>query len=140
MSCLGIFVILINYKIIIINSALAAEAQNTQIVKKIIKDDANNKNYINCDCEKKFIKSYSVVWSGTVIATFVSGEDIGVRRYVKDAKYKQFYVDGLGTYRGELGKEVQVSGKLVGITCAYANTVFKECVAEVVADNIKVLN
>lgn len=138
-SVLFLFIISINYKIIVVNCALAAEIVNTQISKNIIKENSNN-NFIECDCEKRFNKSYPVIWSGQVIATFVSGEDIGVEKYDKEAKYNKFYVDAQGKYNGRPGHNVRVTGMLVGITCAYANTVFEECVAEVEADKITLLN
>lgn len=138
-SVLLLFIISINYKTTIVNYALATEIVNTQISKNIIKEDLND-NFIECDCEKRFNKSYPIVWSGQVIATFISGEDIGVEKYDKEAKYNKFYVAAQGKYSGYPGRDVRVTGRLVGITCAYANTVFGECVAEVVADKITLLN
>jgi hypothetical protein len=71
-----------------------------------------------------------------VIATFAGGEDIGIERYSKEFKYDKFYVDAQGKYNESLGEDVRVYGRLIGITCAHANSVFKECVGEVVADKI----
>jgi len=134
------FLISLSYKIIIINSAADADLSYEPITKTHTKDDFVNRNFIGCDCEKRFKKEYPVVWSGEVIATFVSGEDFGVERFNKDAEYKQFYVDGQNKYTGEPGVNVKVTGRLIGITCAYANTVFGKCVGEVVADQVVVLN
>lgn len=97
-------------------------------------------DYISCDCEKRFKQEYPVVWSGRVISTFMSGEDFGVERFNKSTKYKQFYVFGQNKYTGESGANVRVVGRLIGMTCAYADTVFGECVGEVVADQVIVLN
>ncbi|MDD5032201.1 MAG: hypothetical protein PHR36_04130 [Patescibacteria group bacterium] len=91
---------------------------------------------MNCDCEMKFQKSYPVVWIGHVVATFAGGEDIGVETYDQTDKYHRFYVDGNGLYNYDLGEEVRVEGKLIGLTCAYANTVSGKCVGEVAAEKI----
>ncbi|MDP2944154.1 MAG: hypothetical protein Q8N57_01100 [bacterium] len=139
-SALSLFIISINYKIIIINSAMAADSTYVPISRKVVEKNPEAREYISCDCEKQFNKAYPVVWSGRVMATFSSGEDIGVERYDKTAKYKQFYVDAQGKYSDAPGGDVRVAGRLVGITCAYANTIFGECVGEVVADKITPLN
>ncbi|MFH1661906.1 MAG: hypothetical protein ABIA02_02320 [Candidatus Falkowbacteria bacterium] len=91
--------------------------------------------WVDCGCEKRFKTPYPIVWSGKVFATFVSGEDIGVKRYNQNTKYKQFYVIG-NNNKFDLGNNVRVQGKLIGITCAYANTIFGECVGEVEAEKI----
>lgn len=91
---------------------------------------------VDCGCETKFKKSYPIDWSGRVFATFVSGDDIGVKRYNQNTKYKEFYVYGNGLYNRDIGENVRIQGKLVGLTCAYGNTVFGECVGEVEAERI----
>lgn len=91
---------------------------------------------VNCDCEMKFQKSYPVIWTGHVSATFAGGEDISVETYDQADKYHKFYVNGNGLYNYDLGEEVRVEGKLIGLTCAYANTVSGKCVGEVVAEKI----
>jgi len=94
------------------------------------------KTDVDCGCETRFKKSYPIDWSGKIIANFVSGDDIGVKRYDQNAKYKEFYVIGNGLYNRNLGNNVRIQGKLVGLTCAYGNTVFGECVGEVEAEKI----
>ena len=136
-SFVFMYLIFINFNTALTNVASASEANgifNVNLVK-----NGNGKSYISCDCEKTFNQEYPVTWNGKVIANFSSGEDIGVERYTKYTKYDKFYVDGGGKFKGETGADVQLKGRLVGITCAYANTVFGECVGEVVADEIKVL-
>jgi hypothetical protein len=91
---------------------------------------------MNCDCEVKFQKSYPVIWVGHVSATFAGGEDIAVKTYDPTDKYHQFYVIGNGLYNYDLGEEVRVVGKLIGLTCAYANTVSNGCMGEVSAEKI----
>lgn len=90
-----------------------------------------------CECEKEFKTSYPIEWSGYVIAMFSSGEDIGVKRFDQSGEYKQFYVRGDGKYDG--GEKVRVKGDMIGITCAYYNTIFGECVPNVIANSIEVL-
>ncbi|MFA5109758.1 MAG: hypothetical protein WC458_04450, partial [Patescibacteria group bacterium] len=90
----------------------------------------------NCDCEMKFRESYPIIWVGHVSATFAGGEDIGVETYDPADKYHKFYVDGNGLYNYDLGEEVRVEGKLIGLTCAYANTVSNGCIGEVSAEKI----
>lgn len=142
----SIFFISINYKVVLINSAIASEPVYASVNRAFpgkeadISDEPDARSYIDCDCEKEFKKEYPVVWSGEVIATFVSGEDFGVERFNKNAKYKRFYVVGQSKYSGDPGANVKVRGRLIGITCAYANTVFGECVGEVVADQVTVLS
>jgi len=92
---------------------------------------------IDCSCEKTFDKPYPVEWSGQIIATFVSGLDLGIKNSDQSGEYKQFYVDGNGMYKGDSNDLVRVKGRLIGITCAYANTIFHECVGEVEADSIE---
>lgn len=136
----SILLISVNYKIVVINSAIAADLVYEPITRTHIKDDSMTRSFIDCDCEKRFKKEYPIVWSGMVISTFVSGEDFGVRRFDKNTEYKQFYVKGNHKYSGEPGVNVKVTGRLIGITCAYANTVFGECVGEVEADQVIELN
>lgn len=143
MACVvatSLFLISVNYKIIIINSAAAAESDYAPITRTFLDEEPGARNFIDCDCEKKFKKEYPIVWSGKVISTFVSGEDFGVERFNEDAKYRRFYVDGRNMYTGGPGADVKVTGRLIGITCAYANSVFGECVGEVIADDVEVIN
>lgn len=95
---------------------------------------------VDCGCETRFKKSYPIDWSGRIFATFVSGDDIGVKRYNQNTKYKEFYVYGNGLYNRDIGENVRIQGKLVGLTCAYGNTVFGECVGEVEAEKITAVN
>ena len=127
-----------NNNLAIINPAIAAESDYASVSGT--SEELDVRSYIDCDCEKEFKKEYPIVWSGEIMATFVSGEDFGVERFDQNAKYKQFYVVGQNKYSGEPGVNVQVRGRLVGITCAYANTVFGECVGEVIADQVMVLD
>lgn len=92
--------------------------------------------------EKDFFKSIDVIWSGKIISTMVSGSCIGLEgdfdnytqamaclpeaRLLKDP-------NKLWTFKGM----VTVTGKWLGITCAYKNTIFGECVPDVVIESIR---
>lgn len=89
-----------------------------------------------CECEMTFKEPYPIDWSGSVMAVFSSGDGIGVKRFDQNAKYKQFMVRTEGLYNGE-GENVRIKGKMVGITCAYYNTIFGECVPDVIAESIQ---
>lgn len=133
-SVVAVVAIVMNYKILISSLSWTAEATNK--IEDTSSQELSENNYIDCSCEKTFKQSYPVIWSGKVIASFVGGEDIGVERFSKESKYNKFYVDAQGKYNESLGSDIRVTGHLIGITCAYANSVFKECVGEVVADEI----
>lgn len=92
-----------------------------------------------CECEKTFKNPYPIEWSGQVIARFLSGADLGIKRFNQSGKYKQFYVSAEGLFDGENGDSIKVKGKMVGITCAYYNTVFGECVPDVVANSVEII-
>ncbi len=91
-----------------------------------------------CECEKDFKKPYPIEWSGYVMAVFLSGEAIGVKRFDQNAKYKQFMVITNGLYNGG-GDKVKIKGDMTGMTCAYYNTIFGECVPHVIANSIEII-
>lgn len=90
----------------------------------------------SCECEKTFKEPYKIDWSGHVMATFVSGEALGIKNFDQNSKYKQFMVRSEGLYNGE-SENIRVKGRLVGISCGYYNTIFHECVGDVIADSIQ---
>ena len=139
---LSLSVINVKYKTALIVEAMAAEIDFSTPNGSMVLADSEiwQRALVDCACEKRFNKEYPITWSGKVIATFVSGEDIGVRRYTKNPMYNQFYVNAKGMYINDPGKDVRVEGMLIGITCAYGNTVFGECVGEVTASKITLLN
>jgi hypothetical protein len=137
---ISLLLISTNYKVVVIDSVIAAEMVYEPTARTLIKDNSTSRTFIDCDCDKRFNKEYPIVWSGRVISTFVSGEDFGVKRFDQNTEYKQFYVIGHHKYNGEPGANVKVIGRLIGLTCAYANTVFGGCVGEVEADQVVELN
>lgn len=96
---------------------------------------------IDCSCEKQFANPKRVTLEGQVMATFVSGENFGLRTDTKIDGHQQFYVipPAESDFTGWNGAWVKVTGSITGITCAYANTVYGECTTEIVADEVKVI-
>ena len=96
---------------------------------------------VDCGCEKKFDQPIAVSFEGGVIASFVSGSDLGVQSMGLVEGHDRFYIvgDGAYDYSDWTGRRVSIKGKLTGITCAYANTVFGVCAAEIEAQAITAL-
>lgn len=135
----GVMLVYLGLSIYFISQAGQPINTNYALASIVKAKPANlNKNRpgVDCACETTFKKSYPVDWSGEVLAVFADGEDIGVKRFDQTSKYKQFYVDGNGLYKNDLGVNVRVQGRLIGLTCAYANAVFGQCVGEVDAEKI----
>lgn len=137
-SFLSLFLLFINYQIIMINVAVATDLVDEPVRRSAVVKTTSENTYISCDCEKRFATEVPVSWEGRVMATFLSGGGLGVEKYDKESGRNQFYVHVPDEYIQDFGDRVKVSGRLIGITCAYANTVFGECVGEVVADEIEV--
>lgn len=110
----------------------AIEVANDEFVKDPVDLDKI------CECEKEFKEEYPIEWSGYVMSIFLSGEAIGVKRFDQSGKYKQFMVRTNGLYDGG-GDKVRIKGSMVGMTCAYYNTIFGECVPDVVATAIEII-
>ena len=128
----------VNYNIVMIKSVAAAEATSVSVVR-VATPQAQEEvgNYISCDCEKSFASETPVSWEGRIIAMFMSGAGLGVDKYDEKSGYNQFFVHVPEEYIQDFGDTVKVTGRLVGVTCAYANSVFGECVGEVEADSIE---
>jgi len=139
---LSCFLILISYDLIIIKAVAAAEVSSATVYQRpavaddLAGADTNRTDFINCDCEKEFVSPVTVTWRGKVNSVFLSGEGIGVEKYNYDEEYGMFYVITNSLYKDEV-KEIEVRGELVGITCAYANTIFGQCVPLIDAKEIK---
>lgn len=117
-------------KISLINQALAAEI-NQSTYSHVV---SGENRLVDCDCEKDFSEEKNITVEGQVIASFVSGTDLGIRNLDKTSEYQQFYVDASGRYQGR--GRIRIEGRLIGVTCAYANSVFGECVPEIEAEKI----
>ncbi len=82
--------------------------------------------------EEEYSEPVDIVWSGRVTAVMSGGSCIGVEG--KFDKYSKFmaclsdvYSNKLQNYSGE----VKITGKWLGVTCAYKNTIFGKCVPDV---------
>ncbi|MFA4942822.1 MAG: hypothetical protein WC564_04260 [Patescibacteria group bacterium] len=132
---LSFFVIIVSKKITLINQALASEfSQNNYYHHLVVRN-----NLVDCGCEDIPLDQEDLVVEAQVIATFVSGLDLGVRNLDLAGEYSQFYVDAGGKYQGDINGHIRIKGRLLGMTCAYANSVFGECVPEIEASVIEVL-
>lgn len=118
-------------------STIVSETNTSSSINENVRGASTTPDY--CDCEKTFAKPITTVLNGEVIASFVSGEAIGIKVRNKDGKYDQYYVEmPTGTNYHDIEYDnVKVEGKMVGITCAYYNTIFGECAGDVIADSIK---
>ena len=88
--------------------------------------------------EKEFSKPLDIVWRGEIISTMAGGSCVGLKG--KFDKYDWAMACLSDTNYGELWKfegVVTVTGKWLGITCAYKNTIFGECVPDVSIENIR---
>lgn len=88
--------------------------------------------------EKEFSKPIDVVWRGQIISTMAGGSCVGLKgafdKYdLAMACFLSIASNDLWNFEGV----VTVTGKWLGITCAYKDTIFGECVPEVVVENIE---
>jgi len=122
-------------------NVIEQEASTDATVEELSDDEINERQVAldkACECQKEFKESYPIEWSGYVMSIFLSGEAIGVKRFDQSGKYKQFMVRTNGLYDGG-GDKVRIKGSMVGMTCAYYNTIFGECVPDVVATVIEII-
>ncbi len=100
--------------------------------------DDNSKASIWTNSEKEFFKPVDVVWRGEIISTMAGGSCVGLKG--KFDNYSQAIACFPHADSNELWKferMVTVTGKWLGITCAYKNTIFGECVPNVSIENIE---
>ncbi len=98
----------------------------------------NNKAMLLNSGKEKIFKPLDVVWSGKIISIMASGSCIGLEgefnNYSKAiACFPVASPNELWKFNGT----VTVTGKWLGITCAYKNTIFGECVPDVSVENIR---
>ena len=141
---LALFLISVSREIVLIKSVAAAEASTSlavtrTVVPEVATETETDAGFISCDCETTFVNPIPVSFSGEVIATFMSGAGLGVVKNEKTSGLNQFFVYTLEEEIKDFGDAVKIDGRLIGITCAYANTVFGECVGEVEAETITAL-
>ncbi len=97
----------------------------------------NTKANIWANHEKEFFKPIDVIWRGKIISTMAGSLCIGLEGDFDN--YSQAMACLPNNDSNELWKlegVVTVTGKWLGITCAYRNTVFGECVPDVAIESI----
>ncbi len=90
-----------------------------------------------CKCENNFETPINIDWNGKVISIFNGGEDLGFELSDRGGEYDKAYILTGGKYKVGNGDLINIKGRITGITCAYAKTVFNGCVPEVEAIEIK---
>ena len=100
--------------------------------------DNNYKASIWTNNEREFFRPVQVVWQGKIISTMSGGACVGLEgdfdNYTQAmACLPDMNSNELRNFEGM----VTVTGKWTGITCAYKNTIFGECVPDVMLENIK---
>ena len=100
--------------------------------------DDNSKASIWANSEKEFFKPIDIVWRGEIISTMTSGSCIGLKGEFNN------YSQAMACFPNADSREfwkfegvVTITGKWLGITCAYKNTIFGECVPDVRIENVK---
>ena len=89
--------------------------------------------------EKEFSKPIDVVWRGEIISIMSGGSCLGMKGEFDDYDLAMVClpdVDSGGLWKFE--GVVTVTGKWLGITCAYKNTIFGECVPDIRIENIQI--
>lgn len=87
--------------------------------------------------EKEFFKPIDVVWSGKVISIMTSGSCLGLEGESNGHQLAMACLpDSTSTDLWKYQGMVTVSGKWIGITCAYKNTIFGECVPDLTIESI----
>lgn len=88
--------------------------------------------------EKEFFRPIDVVWSGKVISTMASGSCLGLEGEFNGHQLAMACLpDATSTELWKFEGTVTVTGKWLGITCAYKNTIFGECVPEMIIKSIR---
>lgn len=88
--------------------------------------------------EKDFSEPIDVVWRGEVISTMAGGACVGLKGEFDKYDLAMACLSDINS--SELWKiegTVTITGKWLGITCAYKNTIFGECVPEVVVEKVE---
>lgn len=100
--------------------------------------NANSKASIWANDEREFFKPIDVVWRGEIISTMAGGSCVGLEG--EFGNYRRAMACLPNKDSNELWKfegMVTVTGKWLGTTCAYKNTIFGECVPDV---SIEIIN
>ena len=99
--------------------------------------DSNLGAMIWNNSEREFSKPIDIVWRGEIISIMSGGSCLGMKGRFDDFDLAMACLPDVDS--GELWKfegVITVTGKWRGITCAYENTIFGECVPDVIIKNI----
>jgi hypothetical protein len=98
----------------------------------------NSKASIWLNDEKEFSKPIEIVWRGEIISTMAGGSCIGMRGNFDNYLWAIACLSDINSDK-LLGLEgvVTVTGKWLGISCAYKNTIFGECVPDINIEKIE---
>ena len=88
--------------------------------------------------ERKLEQTKPVSWSGQLSSVFVGGLDAALVLDKRFGFYDKVYLRDANVSM-TTGQHVQIDGEWLGWTCAYARTVFGQCVPEVQVRSIKLL-
>lgn len=100
--------------------------------------DGNDKANIWSTDEREFFKPVDIVWRGEIISTMAGGSCIGLSgNFDKYSLALACLSEGNLVDMWKFEGGVEIVGKWLGITCAYKNTVFGECVPEVSIEAIE---
>ncbi len=89
---------------------------------------------------KEFAKPVDIVWQGEVISTMAGGSCLGLKGEFDKYSFATVCLpEGDSGELWKFGGMVTITGKWLGITCAYKNTIFGECVPEVNIEKIESL-
>jgi len=99
----------------------------------------NSKAIIWSNKEKEFFRPIDIVWRGEIISIMANGSCIGLEgEFDNYSKAIACFEDMDSKELLEFEGMITVTGKWFGITCAYENTVFGECVPDVRIENIEI--
>jgi len=92
--------------------------------------------------EREFFKPVDVAWRGEIISTMASGSCIGLKGDFDNYRWAlaclpEALLRGNPSELWKFEGMVTIIGKWLGITCAYKNTIFGECVPNVSIENIQ---
>lgn len=114
---------------------------STFVIYQLNYQDSNIKAGILTSEEKVFLEPVDIVWSGEIISTMVSGSCVGLKGGFDDYSWAMACLaDEQSNELWKFEGIVTVAGKWLGITCAYKNTIFSECVPDVRIEHIEATN